>query len=223
MKFEIPTDAKPYYYDNDCVFYSNHFIVDGEQYNYNEIVAIIYEANERYMNGVRTSGKAEASFYFTKSNDTILDFDSPDMGIFSLDLQKGIIPSRSKTDNFNFVVEFLTNISFQNRLNRYLNFLKKDDFFVFGSFKFHDNGDIYSDNVFQGNIRKAFKEEKLIFGDSFSTYKHRQVDPYRFGIIKGSKFFGLAHDIFEIRNAFNKDIFDILVKNCIRNGKMSEF
>ena len=223
MKFEIPTDIRPYYYDNDCIFYSNHFIVDEIQYNYNEIVGVIYEANERTMNGVRTSGKVEVHFYFTKSNDTILDFDSPDMSTFSLNLQKGILPSRSKIDNFNFVVEFLTNISFQNRLNRYLSFFKKDGYCVYGSFKFHDNGDIYSNNVFQGNIRKAFKDEKLIFGDSFSTYKQRIVDPYRFGIIKGSKFFGLAHDIFEIRNCFDKDIFDLLVKNCIRNGKMSEF
>jgi hypothetical protein len=223
MKFEIPTDFNPYYYDNDCVFYSKHFIVDGEKYDYDEIVGIIYEADERYMNGIRTSGKAEANFYFTKSNDTILDFDSPDMSTFSLNLQRGIIPNRNKTDNFNFVVEFLTNISFQNRLSRYLNFLKKDGYFIFGSFKFYDNGDIYTSDVLQGNIRKAFKEEKLIFGDSFSTYKHSQVNPYRFGIIKGSKYFGLAHDIFEIKNCFNKDIFDLLVKNCIKNGNMSEF
>lgn len=223
MKFEIPTNAKPFYYDNDCIFYSNHFVVDGEQYNYNEIVGIIYEANERRMNGVRTSGKAEAIFYFTKSNDTILDFDSPDMGTFSLNLQKGIIPSRSKTDNFNFVIEFLTNISFQNRLNRYLNFLRKDGFYIFGSLKFNDNGDVFQNNIFQGNIRKAYKEEKLIMGDSFNSYKISQVDPYRFGIIKGSKFFGLAQDIFEVRNCFNKDVFDLLVKNCIRNGKMSDF
>ena len=223
MKFEIPTNVKPFYYDNDCIFYSNHFVVDGEQYNYSEIVGIIYEANERRMNGVRTSGKAEAIFYFTKSNDTILDFDSPDMGTFSLNLQKGIIPSRSKTDNFNFVIEFLTNISFQNRLNRYLNFLRRDGFFVFGSLKFQDNGDVFQNNVFQGNIRKAYREEKLIFGDFFSTYKHSHVDPYRFGIIKGNKFFGLAHDIFELRNCFNKDIFDLLAENCIHNGKMSEF
>ena len=223
MKFEIPTDFKPYYYDNDCVFYSKHFIVDGEKYDYDEIVGIIYEADERYMNGIRTSGKAEANFYFTKSNDTILDFDSPDMSIFSLNLQRGILPNRSKTDNFNFVVEFLTNISFQNRLNRYLNFLKKDGYFIFGSLKFYDNGDIYTSDVLQGNIRKAFKEDKLIFGDSFSTYKHRQVNPYRFGIIKGSKYFGLAHDIFEIKNCFNKDIFDLLVANCLKTGNMSGF
>jgi hypothetical protein len=218
MNIETPSDQKPYFYDNDCIFYSNHFIVDGEEYKYNEIVGIIYIANENYMNGVRTSGKAEAHFYFTKSNITILDDSSQDLGIFTLNLQKGILPSKS-----NYVVEFLTNISFQNRLNRYLDFLKKDGCFVFGSFKFHDNGDIYSNNILQGNIRKAFKEEKLIFRDSFRTYKHSQEDPYRFGIIKGSKFFGLAHDIFEIRNVFNKDIFDLLVKNCIKNGKMSEF
>lgn len=223
MKFEIPTDTKPYYYDNDCIFYSNHFIVDGEKYNYSEIVGIVYKANERYVNGVRTSGKAEAIFYFTKSNETILDFDSPDLGTFSMNLQKGIIPNRSKTDNFNFALEFLTKISFQNRLNRYLYFLRKDGCFVYGTLKFQDNGDIFSDNVLHGNIRKAFREEKLIFGDSFRTYKHSQENPYRFGIIKGSKFFGLAHDIFEIENCFNKDIFDLLVKNCIKNGKMSEF
>jgi hypothetical protein len=223
MNFEIPTNAKPFIYDNDCIFYSNHFIVDGEQYNYNDIVAIIYEANEKRVNGVRTSGKAEATFYFTKSNTTILDFDSPDMGVFCLNLQKGIIPNKSKIDKFNFVINFLTNISFQNRLNRYLNFLRKDGFYIFGSLKFHDNGDIFQNDVFQGNIRKAFKEEKLIFGDSFNSYKIKQVDPYVFGIIKGSKLFGLLNDVFELRNCFNKDIFDLLAKNCIKNGKMSEF
>lgn len=104
-----------------------------------------------------------------------------------------------------------------------MNFLRKDGFYIFGSLKFNDNGDVFQNNIFQGNIRKAYKEEKLIMGDSFNSYKISQVDPYRFGIIKGSKFFGLAHDIFEVRNCFNKDVFDLLVKNCIRNGKMSDF
>ena len=219
MALHIPSDENPLIYDKDCIFYKKHLIVDGLKLEYKDLAIICHKSESKYVNGINITKKADAEYFFDKTNTS---FFKDCYGSFVMDIKKGLLPINNHLiKQFDYIHQFLSEISFENRLYRTKHFIEKDGFLSISNVQFHNNGDIYCGNDFQGNIKKAFEDGKLIWGDKYGGYKHKISDPYSFKIIKGSSFLGFLEDSFSYSNFFNKDIFDLLVTNCIKTGKMT--
>lgn len=208
---------------DEVELHKDFLLYNNEKEEYKELTAIVFNHNIDSINGVTSKEEITFGCYFYESDDQLFNTDDENTILREIILiydANMFLKDKDKKEKILFIYNFLTNITFESRLSKYYYFLKRDGFFLLSGIKFFNNGDIYENGVYQGNIRQAFKENKLIHGERFGTYKSSYDNPYLFAIIKGRKFLGFVEDRFEFYNQFNKDIFDILVENCIKHGKM---
>lgn len=208
---------------DECEFYEEFVLMAGKSYNYKELTAIMFNHNKDTINGITKLENIILVCIFYESSDQLFDTADEATHIDEVTFTYNgnmFLKSKEKKDKIIFIYDLLARTSFEMRLDKYLFFLKRDGYFLIGNIKFHNNGDIYEDDKFQGNIQKAFLENKLINGVKFTTYKSGYQNPYIFAIVKGRKMMGFLEDRFEFYNQFNKDVFDFLVAKCIQTGSM---
>ncbi|MFV0531844.1 MAG: hypothetical protein ACK5MD_10475 [Flavobacteriales bacterium] len=234
-EFEIPTDQNPFELDKDCIFYSDHYIVDGQEVLYDDVAQIIWNNARQSMNGFQINSKSDYLVVATKK-----DYLVPPAGtlteeqiekeelLYACDdfsFQTGIIKThRNFLKRQKFIHHFLFERTKKSRLTKTLNSLKKDGFIeIYAGAKLFDNGDMIINGKMQGNFRDKFKSGEIITGVKYGGYSNNVSDPYEFGFKKGRKFLGLVEDNFVFRNVTNTDVFDILFSNLFKNGNLSKF
>lgn len=219
----IPTEEEPIRYDDNCVFYTDRLVMDGDVFLYNNIVYIIFEQVVDKMNGYKLKDDITFKWFSTTNEINYLDID----GNFFLDdavnfdFKKGILPTFNKKGKIiRSLYEYISRVTFEKRLSLYFNTFKKYGKINMYDLTIHNNGDLYDEGKYEGNIVEKYESGKLLWGDSYGSYSNNVNDPYHFGFIKGSKFFGLVTDEFAIRNTINKDVFDKMIGRLISNGKL---
>lgn len=222
--FINPTDYNPYVYDSSCVLYANYMIVDNLKLNYRDLTVITQERRVSYTNGVKITDNAVSEYIFYDSEVALLgkDLDEKGFETFGMSYKKGLIPfgNNKNRDRYESVHNFLSSVSFEERLNKHIYFLKRDGYFNIVDTFFHNNGDIFTEGKFIGNIQKANLDNKLIFGENYGGRVNRISNPYALGFIHDSKLLGFSEDKTVLNNVINKDIVDLLITNCIKTGKM---
>lgn len=187
-------------------------------------MVIFFNAKSTSMNSATISSEIFSEYLFYKPTKSIFDKNENDIevGTFGLSNNGGLFNlfNKERKIKVNFIYEFLRERTFEQRFEKYLYFLNRDGYFIHYDIIFYNNGDIFEDGVFQGNIKTAASQNKLIHGQLYGGHANKTYDPYAFEIIKDSKNFGFQHDVFRLQNMLNKDIFDILVSNCLKSGNM---
>lgn len=223
-EFEIPTDQKPFELDANCIFYSDHYVIDGLEVLYDDIAQIVWSNARQSMNGFEINGESKYFAIATKK-DTI---PSDDESIYSFDdfsFKTGLIKTHRKfLKRQKFIHSFLFAKTKESRLVKTINSLKQDGFIeIYEGAKLYDNGDMVVNGKLEGNFKDKFESGELITGIKYGGYSNNISDPYEFGFKKGRKFLGLVEDNFVFKNVVNTDVFDILFSNLFKNGKLSSF
>lgn len=228
-QFTNPTDANPFELDKNCVFYSNHFIIDDLKIDYSDIATIVWKNSRKTMNGFDINSDTDYVLLATKENYSpdLTDKNSESLFYAGKDFsfKVGIIKThRAFLKRQSFVHNFLYEISRSHRIEKALNTISKFGYITpHNELKIFDNGDFINNGKFEGNLLERFRENKLINGVKYGGYSHNVTNPYEFGFIKGTRFFGIFEDKFIFHNVSNADIMDILFHNLFKNGKLSAF
>lgn len=227
--FQQPTDENPFELDKDCILYSSHFTIDNLNIDYKDIVTIVWKNSKKTMNGYDINSDTDYVLLATKEkfSPDLTDKDSDSFFYAAKDfsIKIGLIKThRDFIKKQAFVHNFLYEISKTHRIEKSLNAIKKFGYLTpqYG-LKIYDNGDVFYNEKLEGNLLERFKENKLINGVSFGGYNNKISNPYEFGFIKKSSFFGIFEDKFVYHNISNSDIMHILYGNLFKNGKLSIF
>lgn len=223
MKDLIPTKDKPIIYDENCIFYTDKLIMDGETYVYDNIVFLFYEQAIDKINGYKLKDEVYIKWFDVNEKIEHIDIngDIPIDGQVNFEFKRGLLPSFKKNSKQLIALyNYIAKLTYQRRLELYLNtFIKYNKLNIF-DIVIHNEGDLYDEGVFQGNIVEKYKKDELLWGDSYGSYQLNVNDPFHFGFQKGSKFFGLIKDNFQIRNICNKDVFDTIIAMLINKGRV---
>jgi hypothetical protein len=201
--------------------------MDDEKYPYDELALILFTGNSKSINGVSLNHKIQMTLFFSDKEHFSYPFPSEDEfynATAKFEYERGLIPTNAIIGKkLEFIYEYLSNKTFENRINKYFLSLKKyGKFTVFRDyFVFNDNGDLYENGKFIGNFKERYEKDKLINGLSYGGYSNKTTDPFIYGFEKGTKYLGLISDNFEFRNIINRDIMSILFNNLYKTGKMS--
>ncbi|GGE28999.1 hypothetical protein [Psychroflexus planctonicus] len=223
-KFEIPTDLQPFVLDENCIFFSDHYIIDGVEVFYKDITHIISSNARQAMNGFEIN--SESTYFVNASKSDIILMDDELIYAFNdFSFKTGLIKTHRKfIKKQKFIHNFLFEKTKKYRLEKSIKTLKQIGYIeIYEGAKIYDNGDMIVNGKLEGNFNEKFKTGKLITGVKYGGYSNNVSDPYEFGFIKGTKFFGIIEDKFVYKNVINTDIFDILFTNLFRNNGLSIF
>lgn len=217
----------PIEYDANCHFFQDYMIMDNEKYPYEELAIIIYNANSKYVNGIRINHFIQLTLYFINKDYIPFPMNSSQLsGIAQFNYEKGLIPTNLKLGKIiEFINSYLQTKTFEKRLKRHLNSLEMYNKFSFGEGLpvFFNNGDLFNNGIFEGNLKVMNDNDKIIDGEKYGGYKNKVSNPYTYGFEKGTKFFGLIADKVEFGNTINRDIMYVLFNNLYKRGKMNKF
>lgn len=215
----------PIEFDKSCHFHEDYLIMDGKKYRYNELFSIIYTDDSRYVNGVRISHKINMILAFTNKDYIPFPIEDEDFtGIAKFDFDRGLVPTNTRLGKvLEFIFKYLQSKTFEQRLQRQLKSLD-----IYGKFSFFDdlpvffnNGDLFINGKFVGNLKEKYDNGKIIDGERYGGYKDKHSNPYVYGFEKGTKFFGLISEKVEFANNINRDVMNRLFNNLYRTGKMN--
>jgi hypothetical protein len=229
IKFEQPSDKTPFLLDENCIFYSNYFQIDGRKVFYKDIATILWIAENKKMNGYNLNSKINYMVLATREDYieemTSIKFDSFFYACDDFSYQTGLIKTQQNFINRqNFIHNFLYQISRPYRFERSIKSLLKYGYLTpHEQVKVFDNGDLYINNNFEGNFLEKHKEGKLINGAKYGGYKNSISNPYELGFVKKSSFFGIIENKAIFLNISNTDIMDLLLNNLFKNGKLSKY
>jgi len=208
----IPTDENPLEL-KEVTFYSNHFVHGLSKHNYHEIKAIKFHSQIKNVNGINAD--IEIDFKIRLESKVV---DLSGSNFF------GIGSGRKTREQMDFMNLFLKKKTFDIRLLRFINELKTQGYFAYGSnYKFFNNGDVEAFGEVADNIYKANIEERLDYhGTKFSSLLGRSSEhnPYCMNIWKSKDAirFALFSSRTDIYLYYDKDVVDVLVQNLLRSG-----
>lgn len=212
----IPSDDKPFLF-NEFTFFSNTFKINGIQYYYHDICSLYMLSKQTTFNFItdyeinfklllnRKSGK---DFPLeNRLNDDIIDLSAESFMIYR---------NKKNRDKSIFLYEFLSNLTFKLRLQRYIDCLQIDGYFTYPyEIKIYRNGDVYRANQLKGNIVEAYRNGKLVYGDSkfLSLTGNYSSDPYLFQLNRNNSslsFFG-SNNLVSFYIYYDRDVFNSLI------------
>lgn len=196
-------------------FNSEYLTYISTKYLYSDIRSIKFLSKVSNTNGINTETSTEFYLYFPNK---------------TLDLSRssffGIGAGKKTREKLTFIQSYLKKITFEQRLNKYLQDIIDTGYFSYPlDFKIFNNGDIVRKEKVIDNIFQAHQTERLDYGDiSFSspTGRAQYYDPYCMYIwaskdTSRNLLFSKHTDI-EIYN--DKDIFDALISKLIQDGEI---
>lgn len=229
-QFTKPTDSTPFKLDENCIFYSEHFIIDNCRIDYSDIAVIIWKNSNKKMNGFNINSESEYLLISNKDKDKYIpDFTNANWskGVSANDFsfKEGLIKNhRDFVKRQKFIHNFLYEISRPFRIEKTLNSIVELGYLTQNAeLKIFDNGDFVFLGNFEGNLLERFRKDKFINGQKYGGYSNSVSNPYEFGFVKGTKFFGILEDKFVFDNIINADVIEILCSNLFKNGRLSAF
>lgn len=224
-----PTRERPQILKINVYFYDSYLSHNGFVLKYDEISNIFFHHSYDVAGYVRRDYVhftfiLNNSLYTEKVNFVKLHDSSHIARVFNS--KKNIIvgfTSKKEIEIVNLLFQYISNFCFRNILKHYINEIKEKGYFTYFSKNFHgrilNNGDIYSNDIFCGNILKAYDTNKLCYGISGSTYGASMKDPYLFGIVESKSLFGLNFS-FKTYIFLDSLIFNVLLAYLIIHRKL---
>jgi len=217
-----PTDERPLIL-SDLKLYGS-YIECIERFSYNDVAAIQYEAMSQSTNLVPMESRVNSFIYFCRQED-MFEIEEWD-GVMRMYQKKlfGLI-GKKKLELINFIIAYVRNRTFNNRLLKYVRFIEENGFLELGNYKFHVNGDIYNEkDKFELNLIEAHENDLIEYGSEWSG-QITTADPYTFIVYKSGKplvkFAGMSmRSKISFYNVINQDVIDVLIINLLKNKKM---
>ncbi len=171
---------------NKYIFNENDFIAKAPKYDYRNIESLRFVIQNISIN---FSKDEHYNFSIRMSDDTIFDLQVGDAA-FSINKKK----VAEKKSNIRIIFNYLNHITYNRRLETYLNQLKNNNYILFkfldttkmfGSkiktVKVYNDGNVAMDNrIF--NLKKARQTGTLKFGTAYGLGCDRSIDPYEISI-----------------------------------------
>lgn len=218
-----PTNNNPIEYKN-VKFFDTFLTFENENYPYSDIAFIVFRDSIERMNGIKTQEMVTLYFTFTDDTESFFLENS-----FTIDLSfSPLIPilSNKKIKLISNIYEFLSNVTFKQRLNRYLHFIKKDGFLDINGYKLMNNGNILNEkDKFEVNFNEAIQNDLVEYRVRWHSLKRTSFDPYTFIIYKKKKtifkFLGLSfNDSVQFRTDINNDVIEFLLNRLISKKRL---
>ncbi len=216
---EQPLIIEPVTFLHDCLKYKNKPI------QYADIAHIDFTRQVQYMNGMKTDDLITFSLkYVDGKDDSILNnfllyswFDSDSIIHHKID--------RKQREQLVLMYNYIKEYTFDIRILRYASeFLAKNYFTYNDIFRIHSNGDIEKEGKLRTNLKIAFDEGLISWGDRWRGMHSSSSDPYEFIIYANPglkvKFVGFDFSKkTKIYTSVDTDIFLTLISSFLREGK----
>lgn len=160
-------------------FYNNSFIHKTIRYDYNSIESLRFVVNNISIN---FSTDENYTFMIRMNDDAIFDLIVGD-ALFTINKRK----VAEKKQNIRIIYNYLNKLTFNRRLENYLNQLKNNNYIVYKFSSGHKTVKIYNDgNVIMDNrvvnLKTARQAGTLKFGTAYGLGCDRTIDPYEISI-----------------------------------------
>ncbi len=171
---------------DEFIFNDNNFITKAQKYDYRNIESLRFIIQNISIN---FSKDEHYNFSIRMSDDTLFDLQVGD-AVFTINKKK----VDEKKSNIRIIFNYLNRITYNRRLEMYLNQLKNNNYIlykffdtnkIFGSkfktIKIYNDGNVVMDNrIF--NLKKARQTGTLKFGTAYGLGCDRTIDPYEISI-----------------------------------------
>jgi hypothetical protein len=208
-----PTDNNPFEL-GETYFYSNYLEHNSTKYEYSDIKSIKFHAKVNNTNGINTD--TETEFYIDFPNKTLNLSRSSFFGIGS---------GKKTREKMSFIQGYLKKLTFESRLNKYLEMISKNGYFSYPpNFKIYNNGDIEKKGNIVDNICKAQKSNRFDYGDVYFSSpmgRAQYYDPFCLFIWKSedsSRNLLFSKKTAEIEVYNDKDVFDAIITKLLKDG-----
>lgn len=222
----FPTDSKPIVI-NEWKFYPNHLDVYTDLTpTYDDIKFIVFMNHENSTNGVRTKKNIIFKIYFEIKDEDNKTWETE----LDLSYSRGITYGKDKMyETILYLYDFISERSFDSRLNWILGDLKKEGLTNLGEYGLDNYGNILDDkNNKLCNFIESFNKGLVEYGTKiWSSHSIQNYDPYTIKIYKTKassvKLFGFdLNSNLKIKNILNKDVVDFLLNMLINNGQIEK-
>ncbi len=150
----VPTDDSPLMVSDELGLWGSHFIYKGRRFNYSAVRCIGYMGKKEYVNGVLQAYTGELHIWPSEEELRISACRSFGLG------KKREIPVKRLENAY----VFLTRITFDQRLRRYLYFLERDGHIPFGhGVQLQRDGCIQKGNL-RISLKEAYRKDMIKFG-----------------------------------------------------------
>lgn len=132
--------------------------------------------------------------------------------------------SKKEYEQVSLLNVFLSQETFENRLNKYIRLLDERDYFTYNHHFFLKNGDIKkSENKLIANIKEEKNHDHIRLGSAWKGAKSTYDNPYEMVILSGAprvRFLGLeSGNKFKIGTEINHDVFTYLISYFLQYDK----
>lgn len=215
----LPSDENPLIIREIRVF-SDRIEFDKIIY-FNEIEGITYTASVFTQNFITTRNIILIVWgkFFNEDKMYYLSINHP--GMKSL---LGGNLNKKEFEQVAFLNELISKITFDKRLQIYLENLEQDGYFTYGENRIYLNGDIEGkDSKLLANLKIEKINDTIRLGSAWSGAKSSHNNPYEFVILSGApriRFFGLeSGNKLKIGTEFNHDVFTYLIQYFVATDK----
>ena len=225
----LPTNDKPIELNN-LKFYNTYLMHYSKRIEYTSIISIFYRATSSSYNVVVNETDNELKLYLdlpvSENNFPLEKRESDEVISTSAGSFMGMGSSKKLREKFNFINNYLKEVTFKSRYNRYKNQLNNSGYFYYPrGFKIFSNGDILKKEKIVANIVEAKNKNLLDYGNSlFSSFTGRVqlFDPFSLIIwpSQNSGRFLLGNKV-SLEILHDKDVFDTILNDIINSAKFS--
>lgn len=183
----FPTDDVPLG-NSHIEFRSDTFIWNNTIFPYDSIFNIGFKASVTSTSFITSRKLIFCLFIYAHIDGSNKMFDINVLSTTFEPLEMSI--DKNSFEVYNCIYNYISEKSFDSRMQNYLDSLHSNGFFKYMDYKFYRNGDIISDkkNVKVANLSFAIKNNEVGFGTKFSNLKSsiQTSDPYEFVISNGN-------------------------------------
>jgi hypothetical protein len=130
--------------------------------------------------------------------------------------------SRKEYEQVQLLYEYVSSLSFDKRINIYLNELTSKKYFTYNGYEFYYNGDIKKEGKILINLEYAKKNKLILFGSAWEGLYSSSSNPYELIFLSGNpriKILGYeTGNDFKINTFVNHDVFKFLLLYYLKNG-----
>ncbi len=215
----LPTEKKPLIVQHLKLFPNRIEFTDNSVF-LKDIEGIGYIAGEQTLN-FRTSRYTIFIIEVNINGETFI------LTIANPNSNKVIVSDKSKKtfEQLSFINNYISKYSFEKRANKYLNELKRKNYFNYKGYDFFSDGTIHKKNKMIASILQAYEQNHLGFGTerrAIAPWNYSQ-NPYEFIILSGTpriKLLGFeTGNLLKIEANIDTDVFFSLLQYLLENKK----
>ncbi|WP_445711028.1 hypothetical protein [Flavobacterium sp.] len=217
---KLPTNDEGWIIGN-TQFLLNGLVLESEfSINYSSIKSIVF-----YSESITTGIITDSKVFFTLSCYDEDDKDEENFEFSLLNRDFKYMRVNKKTNEILLLLyTHIAKITFENRLQYYIERLNNFQYFEYMGYKFYDDGKVVNkkSNVTIVNLSNLNLDD-VSFSSIWSGMKSSQINPYEFKVLNGLPKINILFGLFETGHSFkintyrDNDIFNLLIFNFIKN------